>query len=116
MNKYRNKKTVVDGIEFDSKAESNRYIELKLLEKAGQIKDLSLQPKFVLQPSFKKNGKTHRAIHYIADFIYIENGKNTPTGEGIVVEDVKGMETKEFKIKRKMFEYHYPSMELRIIK
>ena len=70
MNKYFNKKTVVDGIQFDSKLEANRYCELKLLEKSGEIKDLKLQPKFLLQESFKKNGKTYRKVEYIADFTY----------------------------------------------
>ena len=111
MNKYRNKKTIVNGIEFDSKAEARRYQELLLLIRANKIKakDLIFQPEFILQPAFKKNGKTYRAIKYIADFQYIENGKT-------IIEDVKGMETKEFKIKRKLFEYKYPDIELKIIK
>ena len=108
-NKYKNKKVVIDGIEFDSKAEGNRYCELKLLEKANKINNLELQPCFVLQKPFKKNGKTYRAITYIADFKYEENRK-------IIIEDVKGMETKEFKIKRKLFEYKFPEYELKIIK
>lgn len=109
MNKYKNKKVQIDMYVFDSIAESRRYKELALLEKAGEIENLQLQPKFLLQDSFKKNGKTYRKIEYIADFMYEEKGK-------AVVEDVKGMETKEFKIKRKLFEYKYPSLELRIIK
>ena len=109
MNKYRNKKTQIGMYVFDSIAESKRYKELALLEKAEQIKGLRLQPKFLLQESFKKNGKTHRKIEYIADFMYIENGK-------IIIEDVKGMETDVFKLKRKIFEYKYPEFELRIIK
>ena len=107
-NKYGNKKTVVNGITFDSIGESRRYQELKLLEKAGQISALSLQPKFELQPRYKKDGKTIRAINYIADFQYIENGQT-------VVEDFKGYITKEFAIKKKMFEYKYPELELRIV-
>ena len=109
MNKYKNKKVQIDMYVFDSIAESRRYKELALLEKAGEIENLQLQPKFLLQESFKKNGKTYRRIEYIADFMYEEKGQ-------AVVEDVKGMETKEFKIKRKLFEYKYPSLELRIIK
>lgn len=73
MNKYRNRKTIVDRITFDSKAEANRYIELKMLEKSGYIKQLKLQPKFELQPKYKNNkGETIRAITYKADFSYIE--------------------------------------------
>lgn len=109
MNKYKNKKTQVDMYVFDSIAESRRYKELALLEKAGEIENLQLQPKFLLQESFKKNGKTYRKIEYIADFMYEEKGK-------VIIEDVKGMETKEFKIKRKLFEYKYPDLELKLIK
>ena len=94
---------------FDSIAESKRYKELALLEKAGEIKDLQLQPRFELQESFKKNGKTYRKIEYIADFMYEENGK-------MIVEDVKGIQTDVFKIKHKLFEKKYPELELRIIK
>ena len=109
MNKYKNKKVQIDMYVFDSIAESRRYKELALLEKAGEIENLQLQPKFLLQESFKKNGKTYRKIEYIADFMYKEKGK-------VIVEDVKGMETKEFKIKRKLFEYKYPDLELKLIK
>lgn len=71
MNKYRNKKVIVDGKEFDSIQESKRYKELKLLLKAGKISNLELQPRFLLQESFRKNGKAFRKIEYIADFQYI---------------------------------------------
>lgn len=109
MNKYRNKKTQIDMYVFDSIAESRRYKELVLLQRAGKITELQLQPKFLLQESFRKNGKTYRKIEYIADFQYEENGK-------IVVEDVKGKETEVFKLKRKLFEKKYMGLELRIIK
>ena len=109
MNKYRNKKVIVDEKEFDSKREGNRYKELKLLERAGEIKNLELQPRFLLQDSFKKNGRTFRKIEYVADFKYIENGKT-------IVEDVKGLQTDVFKLKHKIFEKVYPDLELRIIR
>ncbi len=109
MNKYRNKKVQVDMYVFDSIQESRRYKELKLLERAGKIQNLELQPHFLLQDSFRKNGKTIRKIEYIADFKYIENGKT-------IVEDVKGIQTEVFKIKHKIFEKIYPELELRIIK
>ena len=70
MNKYGNRKVVIDGIEFMSQKEGNRYCELKLLQRAGEISNLRLQPKFILQEGFKKNGKTYQAITYIADFSY----------------------------------------------
>ena len=72
MNKYRNKKVQVDMYVFDSIRESQRYKELKLLERAGEISNLELQPRFLLQDSFKKNGKTYRKIEYIADFSYCQ--------------------------------------------
>lgn len=108
MNKYRNKKVKVDDKIFDSIQESRRYKELKILERAGKIKSLELQPHFLLQGSFKKNGKTYRKIEYIADFKYIEGGKT-------IVEDVKGIQTDVFKIKHKIFEKMYPELELKII-
>lgn len=76
MNKYRNKKVQVDMYVFDSIAESKRYKELVLLEKAGEICNLELQPRFLLQESFKKNGKTYRKIEYIADFMYCQGRQN----------------------------------------
>lgn len=109
MNKYKNKKVVVDGEEFDSIRESQRYKELKLLLRAGEISNLELQPRFLLQDSFKKNGRAFRKIEYVADFQYIENGKT-------IVEDVKGIQTDVFKLKHKIFEKVYPDLELRIIK
>ena len=109
MSKYNNKKVIVEDYMFDSIQESRRYKELKLLERAGKIQNLELQPHFLLQDSFRKNGKTIRKIEYIADFKYIENGKT-------IVEDVKGIQTEVFKIKHKIFEKIYPELELRIIK
>lgn len=103
--KYGNRKTVIDGVTFDSKAEAERYEELKLLERAGIIRDLQLQPKFTLIPTFRKNGKTFRGITYVADFSYIENGQK-------IVEDVKGFKTDVYKIKRKLFEYTYRDITL----
>lgn len=109
MNKYRNKKVQVGMYVFDSIKESQRYEELTLLERAGEISNLELQPRFLLQDSFKKNGRTFRKIEYVADFKYIENGK-------AIVEDVKGMQTDVFKLKHKIFEKVYPDLELKIIK
>ena len=106
--KYKNKKTQVDMYVFDSTKEAKRYKELKYLEMAGEISNLELQPRFLLQESFRKNGKTYRKIEYVADFRYAENGKT-------IVEDVKGLRTDVFKIKHKLFERKYPELELRII-
>ncbi len=110
--KYGARKTVIDGITFDSKREANRYQELKLLEQAGEISYLELQPSFILQESFKYQGKTIRAITYKADFAYHELASNA-----VVVEDVKGMETEVFRIKRKLFLSKYgETYDFRIIK
>lgn len=108
--KYNNKKVIVDGIEFDSKKEAKRYRELRLLERAGGIHSLELQKEFVLIPTQReadtvgvrggvKKGKViEHAVKYKADFVYIQNGKR-------VVEDTKGMRTKDYIIKRKLMLY-----------
>lgn len=111
MNKYYNRKTEVDGITFDSKAESIRYSELKLMNKAGYITDLVLQPKFILQEGFKKNGLTYRPIYYRADFQYFDKSLKQ-----IIIEDVKGQETKEFLIKKKLFEKRYADLSLSLVR
>src|SRR5690554_128886 len=105
--KYNNQKTMVDGIKFDSKKEAEYYCQLKLLKQAGKIKDYGLQPRYELQPAFKKNGKKYRAITYIADFVITNNDGTTE------VVDIKGVETQVFKIKRKLFEYKYPDLNLK---
>lgn len=102
MNKYHNKKIIYDGIKFDSIKEKNRYIELKLMERAGLIKNLQLQYEFELQPAFILNKKKIRKISYIADFYYFDNELND-----YIIEDTKGMRTEVYKIKKKMFEYRY---------
>lgn len=107
MRKYHNIKTRIDGILFDSKLEAKRYNELKLLQRSGEIEDLKLQPSFELQPSFKKNGKTIRAITYKGDFSYYDKRK-----ERIIVEDTKGMKTKDYILKKKLFEYKFPELTI----
>jgi hypothetical protein len=109
--KYHNKKTTIQGITFDSKLEAKRYIELKLLEKANEIEDLQLQPSFELQPSFKKNGKTFRAITYKGDFSYIDK----KTGKKIV-EDTKGFKTRDYILKNKLFEYKFQELTIKEVK
>lgn len=104
MNKYRNKKTEVDGILFDSKREAERWCELKLMERAGLITDLFRQFPIKLIPAQKdENGKViERAVGYVADFVYT----NKETGKTIY-EDVKGVRTKEYLLKRKMCLYFH---------
>jgi hypothetical protein len=119
--KYGNKKVIVDGITFDSKKEARRYTELKLYEKAGKIHSLELQKVFELIPAQyeeKFTGERYKrgvnkgapklkkvclekAVTYKADFAYyVNNGHNT-----FVVEDTKGMRTKDYIIKRKLMLY-----------
>jgi len=111
MNKYRNKKIIIDGIEFHSTKEGKRYMELKLLERAGLIRELELQPAFLLLPGFKKNGITYRKTMYIGDFKYFDVEQDK-----YIVEDVKSPATakdKVYRIKKKMFEYKYEDLEIK---
>jgi hypothetical protein len=100
--KYHNKKTEIDGVVFDSRKEALRWHELKLMEKAGLISDLRRQVPFSLIPNLKDDsGKViERAVKYIADFCYIQNGE-------AVVEDVKGIRSKDYILKRKMMLYFH---------
>ncbi|MEE9459633.1 MAG: DUF1064 domain-containing protein [Candidatus Bathyarchaeia archaeon] len=92
--KYRAIKATVDNIKFDSKKEASRYQQLRLLEKAAQIDNLELQPKYDLIVNGFKVG------FYKADFRYIENGI-------LVVEDVKGMKTPMYNFKKKLIKAIY---------
>ena len=118
MNKYHNKKITVDGTTFDSKREYNRFRELSLLERAGGISNLRRQVKFVLIPAqyektperytsgkhkgeLKQGKLLERECAYLADFVYIDN-----TGKK-VVEDTKGVKTKDYIIKRKLMLFRF---------
>lgn len=114
MSKYHNQKTTTaDGIVHDSRKEANRWCELLLMQRCGAISDLQRQVKFVLVPAqtetFPRYGKrgnrladgekvVEKECAYIADFVYTENGKQ-------VVEDAKGVRTKEYRIKKKLMRY-----------
>ena len=111
--KYHNKKIVADGIKFDSRLEAERYAQLKMMERAGVIRDLELQPEYELIPSFRKNGKTWRRTVYKADFRYI-----LAEDDRIIIEDVKGSTaviTDVFRLKQKLFEYRYPELTIKIV-
>ncbi|NFC47382.1 DUF1064 domain-containing protein [Clostridium botulinum] len=104
--KYGAKKIVIDGITFDSKDEGKYYLYLKELKAKDKISNFEQQPKYELQPSFKKYGKTYRAITYAPDFlIYHLDGS-----EELI--DVKGTETQQGNMRRKMFDYKYPDLKL----
>ena len=106
--KYHSTPTVIDGIRFDSKAEAERYQELRLLERSGEIADLQCHPRFLLQDAFIYDGKRERAIYYEADFSFTDH-------ENIYVEDVKGVKTEVYKLKRKLFIKKYPNIIFREI-
>ena len=100
MNKYRNEKITLDGMTFDSKHEATRWCELKLLERTGAISNLVRQMPITLLPAQRNDkGKViERPVKYIADFMYEENGQT-------VIEDAKGVKTKEYIIKRKLMRW-----------
>jgi hypothetical protein len=95
-NKYGNCKTTVDGITFDSHKEAVRYAELRLLEKGGVIRDLRRQERFEIVPKSRHG----RALYYVADFVYVENDKT-------VVEDVKGVRTPIYRLKKRLVAERY---------
>lgn len=106
MAKYKNKKTTVRGITFDSQKEANEFVRLVALQDAGEIRNLKLQPEFTLQEAFRTvSGEKVRAIRYRADFSY--ERQTAPDCNGFtywlpVVEDAKGFRTKEYEIKKKL--------------
>lgn len=93
MSKYGAVRTEVDGISFASKKEARRYGELKLLQRAGKIENLSLQPRFPLVVNGLK------VCTYVGDFLYGIPGD----ASSLVVEDAKGFKTPEYKLKAKLF-------------
>lgn len=98
-NKYHSRKVTIDGITFDSKKESTRYSELRLLERVGAIQNLQRQVKFELIPIQRIDGKVvERPCAYMADFVYTQDGQT-------VVEDTKGFRTADYVIKRKLMLY-----------
>ena len=108
INKYHNKKVYAYGREWDSKKELHRYEQLRLMEKAGLIKDIEIQPKFLLLDTIRHNGKTYPKTYYIADFKYWSNELNS-----MVVEDVKSEATrkdKTYRLKVKMFLSKYDNV------
>lgn len=94
--KYGAKKVEHNGIKFDSKAEGKRYLDLMLMQRAGEISDLILQPKFELAKGVKFTGdaRAKPALRYTGDFLYLDKAGNR------IVEDVKGMATQAYKIRR----------------
>ena len=102
LNKFGAVKTVVDGITFHSGAEARRYQQLKLLERAGHIRQIELQPVYKIEIGGKHVCKV------ILDFRYFD-------GEQRVVEDVKGRDTAVSRLKRKLVEASYPGTKVTVV-
>jgi hypothetical protein len=95
--KYGNNKVVVNGIQFDSKREARRYLELDALQMAGEIHDLQRQVRYELIPAQRIDGKVvEKACDYVADFTYYDKNNQ------FAVEDTKGHRTRDYIIKRKL--------------
>lgn len=99
-NKYSAKKTLVDGVEFASRAEARRYRELLAMLRLGEISDLELQPRYKVIPAQRRHdGTRERAAYYVADFRYVVRAHGRT-----VVEDVKSLATRTpaYILKRKL--------------
>lgn len=108
--KYKSKQTIVDGIKFQSKLESERYQQLKFLLRADEIADLKLQPEFQIFEGYTDavTGEKHRSRYYVGDFKYVDT-KSHQT----IVEDTKGVETDVFKLKWEMVQEKFPEYVFR---
>ena len=113
MTKYHSRKTVVDGIPFDSKLEAERFIQLKLLRKAGEISDLKLKPQFQIFKGYTDpdTGERHGSRYYEADFQYLDLRSHC-----VIVEDTKGIETDVFRLKWEFVQSEYPEYIFRMLK
>jgi hypothetical protein len=108
--KYNAKPVIIDGHRFASLREGARYRVLSTWQAAGIIRDLELQPKFILLAGYRReNGKWERPTTYVADFRYVERGL-------VVVEDVKGVKTETYKLKRKWFQFLNPTIQFKEVK
>lgn len=105
----RSKKTVIDGIVFDSKTEAEYYEYLKQLEKDKKIYRLRCHPTYILQEAVERHGKRYKAIKYIADFEYWDDEEQIN-----VVVDVKGYAMEDARLKRKLFAYKY-GMDFKLV-
>jgi hypothetical protein len=107
--KYKNKKTERHGVVFDSIMEADYYEYLLLQKEKGIVAHIERQPVYLLQPAFKKKGRTIRKIEYKSDFFVVyEQGSSE-------VIDVKGVSTALFKLKAKLFDYYFPDLDLKIV-
>lgn len=105
--RIKSKTCTVDGIEFASETEGHFYCYLKRKKERGEISKIECQPKFVLQPECTRFGRKYRPIHYVADFLVTYSDGHQ------VVYDVKGYSMEDAELKRKMFVFQHPDLELR---
>ena len=110
--KFQSVECIVDGIRFQSRLEARRYTQLKQMEKEGVIRNLVLQPRFLIQEKFKDpyTGKIYQPIHYIGDFLYVADGCQQ------VVEEIKGFATEVFRLKFKLVIHKYPEIKFVLLK
>lgn len=108
--KYKNIKIELDGITFSSKLEADYYLHLKQLQAIEVVKSFEMQHRFTLKEAFDKNGEHFRAIEYVADFVV-----HYADGHMEII-DTKGMKTKDFLMKRKLFECAFPDLKLTIVR
>ena len=110
--KFQSVECVVDGIKFQSRLEARRYTQLKQMEKDGVIRNLVLQPKFLLQEKFEDpyTHKKYQPIHYIGDFLYVADGCQQ------VCEDTKGFFTEVARVKWKLVIHKYPEIKFVLLK
>ena len=110
--KFQSVECVVDGIKFQSRLEARRYTQLKQMEQEGIIRNLVLQPRFLIQERFKDpySGKVYQPIHYIGDFLYVAEGCQQ------VVEEIKGFATEVFRLKFKLVIHKYPEIKFVLLK
>lgn len=110
--KYGNRKVRAEGYVFDSIMEYERYKELKLLVKAGEISRLEVHPRYCLQESFvDADGVRWPAIHYSPDFQYVDADSGMLTAE-----DVKGAVTAVFSLKEKLFRRRYLNIKFKVLR
>lgn len=107
--KYRNKKTEVNGITFDSRAEADYYEMLQGMVQCKEIASFTVQPKYELQPPCVRWGKKMLPIVYKADFEIVH------LDGSLEVVDVKGMPTETALLKFKLFQYRYPDLRLTLL-
>lgn len=97
MSKYHARRTVLDGMSFDSGAEAARWSQLHLMERAGMVRDIRRQVSFELVPGEAgPDGKRMRPMRYVADFVWTDSDGREH------VEDVKGVRTEAYKIKKRL--------------